>query len=191
MGAELLLVRHGQSTWNAERRWAGHADPPLSPAGRRSARDLAERVADLGLTGAVSSDQRRALDTASIVARHCDLGGVEVDARLRERRCDAWSGRTSTEIELAYPGWLERWRRGESRELPDGSETWRAFSDRVGAGLREIATRSGRWLVVSHAGVFRVVDAALGAPGRKVANLEGRWLTGVGGRLVDRGVFEH
>lgn len=189
MSGEILLVRHGQSTWNVEHRWAGHADPPLSSAGRRSAGDLALRVADLGLSGVVSSDQRRALDTARIVVRHCDLGGVVVDSRLRERRCDAWSGRTSTEIELAYPGWLEGWRRGELRELPGDSETWQEFSGRVSAGLGEIAARGGQWLVVSHAGVFRVVDAALGLTGRKIGNLEGRWLACAGGQLLDRGVF--
>ncbi|HEY8547010.1 MAG TPA: histidine phosphatase family protein [Acidimicrobiales bacterium] len=188
MTKNVLVVRHGQSTWNAEHRWAGHADPPLSPAGRRTADGLARRVAGLGLSGVVASDLRRAHDTAAIVARHCGLE-VEVDPRVRERRCGAWSGLTSTEIEAAYPGMLDRWRRGELRELPGDSEPWDDLAERVVAGLGAVAAREGRWLVVSHAGVFRVVEAALGVPSGRVGNLEGRWLEVGAGGLVDGGGF--
>lgn len=186
---QVLVVRHGQSTWNAEHRWAGHADPPLSPSGRRTADGLARRVADLGLEGVVASDLLRASDTALIVAEHCRLGEVEVDPRLRERRCDAWSGLTSSEIESAYPGRLDRWRRGELRDLPGDSEPWDEFADRVSAGLRAIAARGGRWLVVSHAGAFRVIEAVLDVPAGRVGNLEGRWIAAGADGLVDGGAF--
>ena len=65
----LLLVRHGESTWNAARRWQGWADPPLSDLGRRQAVEAAARLADLDLGDrVVASDLRRAIETAELLA---------------------------------------------------------------------------------------------------------------------------
>jgi broad specificity phosphatase PhoE len=180
----ILLVRHGESTWNAEHRWAGQADPPLTDAGREGARSLGERLAGRGIAGVASSDLRRTAVTAAIVADGLGIGDVRVDLRLRERRCDAWSGRTSTEIEQSHPGMLNLWRRGELRDLPPPSEPWPAFRDRVVASLVGLAATGQRWLVVAHAGLFRVVEAECDIEHRRVANLEGVWLRSTSGRLV-------
>jgi broad specificity phosphatase PhoE len=182
----ILLVRHGESTWNAEHRWAGQADPPLTDAGRAGARRLGERLAGCGIAAVASSDLRRAAQTAEIVAAELAIEGVHVDTRLRERRCDAWSGRSSTEIERTHPGLLARWRRGELRDLPSPSEPWPEFRHRVLTSLTALASTGERWLVVAHAGLFRVVEADCGAEfgHRRVANLDGLWLRQVGGRLV-------
>jgi broad specificity phosphatase PhoE len=146
-------------------------------------------VEGLDVRGVVASDLRRALDTALIVAKRCELGDVEVDPRLRERRCAAWSGLTSSEIESAYPGMLDRWRRGELRDLPGDSEPWEEFTERVLAGLNGAAARDGQWLVVSHAGAFRVIEAALHVSVGRVGNLEGRWIGAGTDGLVDGGAF--
>jgi broad specificity phosphatase PhoE len=182
----ILLVRHGESTWNAEHRWAGHADPPLTEAGRAGARRLGARLADRGITAVASSDLRRAAHTAEIVAVALALGPVRHDVRLRERRCDAWSGRTSAEIERTHPGLMERWRRGDLRDLPPPSEPWQAFRDRVLASLTALASSCERWLVVAHAGLFRVVEDECDTAVRhhRMANLDGLWLHQAGGRLV-------
>lgn len=186
----VVLVRHGQSTWNAEHRWAGHADPPLSPHGREGAADLAARLAGRGLTAVAASDLRRATETATIVAGTLALGGVRLDARLRERRCPAWSGLTTPEIDERYPGMLDRWRQGDPRAVPDGSEPWETFVGRVVPTLEELAARDERWLVVAHAGVLRAVASVCELDAEPVANLEGRRLTLDSGRLTDAGAID-
>lgn len=187
----VLLVRHGQSTWNAEHRWAGHADPPLSPLGREGAAGLARRLAERGLTAAVASDLRRASETAAIVAGRLGLGRVHLDPRLRERRCPAWSGLTTPEIDERYPGMLDRWRQGDPHAVPEGSEPWPSFVGRVVASLEELAAQDGRRVVVAHAGVLRAVASVCGLGSERVANLEGRWLTLDGGRLTGAGALVH
>ncbi len=189
MDRALLLVRHGQSTWNAEHRWAGQADPPLSAAGRDGAARLADGVACQGITHVAASDLRRAAETATIVAQHLGVGPVRLDARLRERRCDAWSGLTSAEIDARYSGALARWRRGDLRELPGDSERWDAFADRVVAALVMLASQPGRGVVVAHAGTFRVVESVCGIGHARVDNLGGQWLTMASGRLAGAGTF--
>jgi probable phosphoglycerate mutase len=184
MPGTLLVVRHGQSTWNAEHRWAGQADPPLSPTGRDQARALGRRLlhARRRPTALAASDLCRASETARIAGAELGLRVVTVDARLRERRV-ALSGLTSAEIDRRHPGLLAGWRNGVLRDLPGSSEPWPAFSRRVLAGLRDLARHDHDWLVVAHAGVFRVLEDACGTPrrsaragdgtGPRVANTEG------------------
>src|SRR5262245_40290829 len=78
----LLLVRHGQSTWNADGRWQGQGDPPLSPLGERQAAEAAERVQ--AMDALWSSDLRRAWQTAEIIGARASLA-VHLEGRLRER----------------------------------------------------------------------------------------------------------
>lgn len=174
MDTGLLLVRHGESTWNADHRWAGQADPPLSEAGRRQATELAHRAGTSEFCCIVSSDLRRAAETADLIASGLQTSRV-IDARLRERHC-AWSGLTSDQIEATYPGQLDAWRSGELVDLPGESETWDAFRMRIEDALNEHIRRGPRVLVVAHAGVFRVIEAAYGAAHQRVENARGRWL---------------
>ena len=85
----ILLVRHGQSTWNADGRWQGRADPPLSELGVRQAEVAAETIADHGITRVWASPLVRAHQTASIVAQRLGLA-VENDTRLQERDAGEW-----------------------------------------------------------------------------------------------------
>src|SRR5687767_11323336 len=97
MPTRVLLVRHGQSEWNATGRWQGQADPPLTDLGRRQARSAA---AALGTVDAVfASDLQRASETALIIAGELGVGPVVVDPDLRERDAGEWSGLTRVEIE--------------------------------------------------------------------------------------------
>src|ERR671917_2105987 len=100
----VLLVRHGQSEWNAVGRWQGQADPPLSDVGRQQARSAAR---SLGALDAIfASDLQRATETAMIIAAELGVGPVVVDPDLRERDAGEWSGLTRAEIEERYPGYL-------------------------------------------------------------------------------------
>lgn len=171
MATPLLLVRHGESTWNAEGRWQGQADPPLSPAGEGQARAAAGALVDLDLDAVWSSDLRRAATTAVILAG--PDRSVRLERRLRERDIGAWAGLTWRELEATHPGWADDgWR-------PDGWEADAAVAARAFPALEELAAmvRPGAaGLVVSHGGLIRAVEAQLGGDPRPVPNLGGVWL---------------
>lgn len=182
--ARILLVRHGQSTWNADGRWQGQADPPLSDLGERQARDAAQAV---GMVDAIyASDLERAAHTAGLIA---DQLGADVvrDPRLRERHAGGWQGLTRVEIEAGWPGFLA------SGERPDAYESDDDLLTRVLPALGDIAAaHDGDVLVVTHGGVVRTVERQLGDDGDGlVPNLGGRWieLDRTGLRLGERVVL--
>lgn len=174
----LLLVRHGQSTWNAESRWQGQADPPLSELGEQQAEAAALRLASTNEIRSIwTSDLVRARRTAEIIAPHLAVE-LRVDARLRERDAGEWTGLTRAEIEARYPGDLE------ARRSPPGFEQDGPLLERVLASLAEVArVEDGDVLVLSHGGVVRTIERHLGAPAEPVPNLGGRWLDEGGGEL--------
>src|SRR5581483_12433051 len=86
----LLLVRHGETDWNSERRWQGHADEPLNETGRAQAREVADELADRSIDAVYSSDLSRARETAEIIAARLGLS-VTTDARLGEVDVGDWS----------------------------------------------------------------------------------------------------
>lgn len=178
--ARLLLLRHAQSTWNAERRWQGWADAPLSELGREQSRAMAAWLQNSGVafTGAVSSDMARSLETARTVAALLGLGDVAVEPSLRERDVGDWSGRTTDEIEDVWPGAIEAWRAGRL-DRPPGGEHEPAFVRRVMSAVERLAAGAGgRLLVITHGGVIRAVERHLGGDPRSTPNLSGRWLSG-------------
>lgn len=162
--ATILLVRHGQTDWNAERRWQGHADPPLNELGRTQAQELAAAVTGRGLSAIYSSDLRRAQETAQIVGAAVELP-VTRDPELREIDVGEWSGLTSADIEVRYPAGFERHRAGG-----DGwerGETHAAMQRRiVEAATRIAAGHDGETvLLVIHGGTIRALLAhAEGVP---------------------------
>jgi broad specificity phosphatase PhoE len=158
----ILLARHGESDWNVEQRWQGHADRPLTELGRQQARALADRLAAYPLDAVYSSDLRRALDTARAVAERRRL---DVIARqdLREVDVGSWSGRSRQELASAFPDQIARWERGAKGW--EGGESYEEMAARIVRAVGEIAAahRGGHVLVVSHGGSVRAVHAhALG-----------------------------
>jgi len=182
--ARILLVRHGQSEWNASGRWQGQADPPLSELGEEQAVAAAKAV---GIVDAIyASDLVRAHHTAELVAgqRGAD---VVVAPNLRERSAGEWEGRTRAEIEEGWPGYLESGRR------PAGYEPDDSVLERVLTALEAIAAaHDGDVLVVTHGGVVRVVERHLGGDADGlIPNLGGLWLEhhGDGLKVGDRVVL--
>jgi probable phosphoglycerate mutase len=162
----LLLARHGQTDWNRDGRFQGHADPPLNAQGREQARALANELEKEPLTAVYSSDLRRAYETARFVAVRKGLE-VRVDPQLRERDVGHWSGLTRAEIEERFPEELRLWHEGAVA----CGETREALAERVVAAARRIAAaHSGeRVLVVTHGGALRMLRHAAGAsPDAKV-----------------------
>jgi probable phosphoglycerate mutase len=166
----LLLTRHGQSEWNADGRWQGQADPPLTELGRRQALHAAKAI---GTIDAVHcSPLQRAAATAHLIAEELGVGPVMAEEGLAERCAGEWEGLTRAEIEDLYPGFLSDGRR------PPGWEDDALVEQRVFDSLDRIARLHplGDVLAVAHAGVIFAVERALGAPWERLANLGGRWL---------------
>jgi broad specificity phosphatase PhoE len=157
--ATIFLVRHGQTDWNAERRWQGHADPPLNERGRAEARVLADRLAGRGLRRVYSSDLERARETAEIVGAALRLP-VKLDERLREVDVGEWSGLTLTEVEERFPDGFRRRREGGTGWAE--GEPFDVMAERVLAALRDLAGRHGDEpvIVVTHGGPIRAVATA-------------------------------
>jgi probable phosphoglycerate mutase len=164
---DLLVVRHGQSEWNAIGRWQGHADPVLSELGRRQS---AVAAASIGaVDGIISSDLLRAAETAAIIAQQLGVGPVMIDERLRERDVGEWTGLTRIEINRRWPGWIDDSRRPDGFEDVD-SVLLRVFE--AFAAMRE-ASPGGSLLVITHGGVIRSLAASHGLDDIPVANLAG------------------
>jgi broad specificity phosphatase PhoE len=154
----ILLARHGETDWNSERRWQGHADQPLNDVGREQARALAATLADRAIDVVYSSDLARAHETAVIVADRLGLP-VEVDPGLREVDVGDWSGRLLTEIEAVDPEGFQRWRQGH--KAWNGGESYEEMGERVvGAVLGLAGRHPGQTvLVVTHGGSIRACRA--------------------------------
>jgi broad specificity phosphatase PhoE len=149
----ILLVRHGETDWNAERRVQGHTDRPLNETGRAQARALADELADERLDAVYASDLARAYETARVVADAHSLP-VETLPELRERDFGSWEGMTDEEIFERYP------------ETRDGgswgdAETRDELEARILPTMSRIAAQhpGGRVLVVTHGGPLRVMRA--------------------------------
>jgi probable phosphoglycerate mutase len=191
----VLLVRHGQSEWNAAGRWQGQADPPLTSLGRRQAFDAARA---LGTIDAIfASTLQRALQTALIISESLGVGPVVADADLVERDAGEWSGLTRAEIEERYPGYLgsgtdeHKGFAGGALLRPPGWEDDGSVLARARAALARIhdAVGGGDVLAVTHGGLIYVLEQELSGTFVRLANAEGRWFTvsdGGGLALGDR-----
>jgi broad specificity phosphatase PhoE len=174
----VLLIRHGQSEWNAQGRWQGHADPPLSEAGEAQARLASYR---LGMFDAIHcSDLQRASHTAEIIAAQLGVGPVEVDDRWRERGVGEWTGLTRAEIDERWPGVMA------THEWPDSFEPEDVVRDRALEALRHLYLTLGtaEALVVTHGGVIRILERLLGAEDGLIPNVAGRWFIVEPSRIV-------
>jgi broad specificity phosphatase PhoE len=155
---ELLLVRHGETDWNRDRRFQGHADPPLNDKGREQANALAQELAAEGIELVYTSDLARARETAEIVGARLGAN-VLLLRELREIDVGEWQGLTWPEIERRYPEGARSWHeRGYGWE---SGETYDELGERVVAALRRIATKhpEQRVLVVGHGGTIRATRA--------------------------------
>lgn len=172
MSLQVLLIRHGQSEWNATGRWQGQADPPLTDEGRSDARRAA---ATIGAFDAVAaSTLQRAIETAEALAEGIGVGPVLCDPRWMERTAGPWEGLTRPEIEDGWPGYLADGRR------PDHWETDDALVARAMDALAGLWAQcpDGQVAVVTHSGLIMAIERHLGDPAGRLPNLGGRWVHG-------------
>ena len=136
----LLVVRHGETPWNREKRMQGTTDTQLSDVGREQARALGQRLAGRGFTALYTSDLTRARDTARAIAEHAGRD-IVTDPRLQERRFGIFEGLTVEEIVARYPEEHARFASRDPDYAVPGGESARSFTQRCIGCLSEIAVR--------------------------------------------------
>jgi probable phosphoglycerate mutase len=157
----LLLVRHGESEWNALGRLQGQADPPLSKLGRRQAAHVAARLVDEGVDVVVSSDLERAAETAAALASSIGLP-VVLREDLREVDLGSWTGISREEVERSQPELWWRWRT-EGVEGWEGGETYGEAMVRIAGAVSSLAAehQGATVVAVSHGGSIRLATCHL------------------------------
>ena len=155
--AQLLVVRHGETTWNGAGRIQGHLDSPLTPRGVAQARAAGARLARERIGALYSSDLGRAQETAREIAAVTALP-VRIDVHLRERSFGVLEGKTWDEIATEHPIDARLLREDPFRPAPRG-ESLAQFRDRVTEALRRIAEEASaeRVGIVTHGGVLGVL----------------------------------
>jgi broad specificity phosphatase PhoE len=164
LSTTLVLIRHGETDWNRDNRFQGHADPPLNDAGRAQARALADELGAEHFAALYTSPLRRAAETAAILASKLGLEPVS-DAALEEVDVGSWSGLTRDGVEQRFPEGYARWL--EYGHGWDDGETYEELGGRVVAGLLKIGARHPdvAVLAVTHGGPIRsALAAAEGVP---------------------------
>ncbi|CAN7718820.1 histidine phosphatase family protein [Pseudoduganella sp. LjRoot289] len=162
MTTSILLIRHGETAWNAVRRLQGHIDIPLNDEGQRQAEALARALADEPLHAIISSDLQRALQTAQAVAGHHGHPArtVQQDVQLRERCYGVFEGMLYADIERTYPAEFAAWQARDIDAVPPAgarvAESFRQFHDRCTDGIAAWAERHpGQTIaIVAHGGVL-------------------------------------
>tara|TARA_Y100001970_G_scaffold107824_1_gene134895 strand:+ start:11862 stop:12596 length:735 start_codon:yes stop_codon:yes gene_type:complete len=169
---DLLILRHGQSEWNAQGRWQGQADPPLTELGERQAHAAAEQLLNAKITfdTVASSDLQRARRTAEILSAALNVDDFASFSEFRERSAGPWQGLTREEIETSWPNAIaeQRW--------PKGYESDDSVAARVLPTLHQLAETCDHLLLVGHAGLIRALDRTANASDVAITNhLSGRW----------------
>jgi broad specificity phosphatase PhoE len=164
----LVMLRHGQTEYNAGSRMQGQVDTDLSDLGREQAAAAAEVLAKRQPLTIVSSDLRRALDTAVVLGERSGLP-VLVDTRLRETHLGDWQGLTHLEVDAAAPGARLAWREN-ARWAPHGGESRVDVAARSMPLVAELITEQSEWgvdepdrpvVLVAHGGLIAALTAAL------------------------------
>lgn len=152
------LVRHGESTWNAAKRWQGQSDAPLSEIGEGQAAELASWFAAQSPDRVECSDLQRAANTAQIAG-----ADAFSDPAWRELFVGEWEGQLHREVRERFPEQLQALRRGEPVKL-GGGESWFDLRDRTMRALDALVATlpaDGHGIVFCHGGVIMVITTAL------------------------------
>lgn len=163
---QVYLVRHGETVWNAERRIQGQSDSPLTEKGEQQARQVGERVKQLGITHVIASDLGRTRRTAEIIADACGCG-VTLDARLRELNMGVLEKRPLDGLTAEEEQWRATLVNGtEGGRIPQG-ESMMEMATRMHAALNACLDlpAGSRPLLVSHGmALGSLVSTILGLP---------------------------
>ncbi|WP_375501678.1 histidine phosphatase family protein [uncultured Jatrophihabitans sp.] len=156
----LLLLRHGRTAWNAQRRFQGQADPSLDEIGRAQAYEVGALIAAVRPDQLVTSDLARAEQTAEIVGAACGLEPI-ADARLRERGLGHWEGLTRDEVAETYPDEFADWVAGRDVSRR-GGESRDQVAERALKAFHELSVVPVTVLVSHSATAMALTNALLG-----------------------------
>ncbi|MEJ5915284.1 histidine phosphatase family protein [Pseudokineococcus sp. 1T1Z-3] len=181
---QVVLWRHGQTAWNAEGRWQGQRDVPLTGLGERQAHAAAEVLAARRPVRVVSSDLSRASATAGALALAADLP-VASDRRLREIHGGSWQGLLRSEVAAGWPELLERWTAGEDVAFGGDGERRSEAGERVADVAEEVVASLGAGetaVLVGHGGslgaaMTRLLGLPRGTSSVLTALRNARWST--------------
>jgi probable phosphoglycerate mutase len=153
----LILVRHGETDWNMQKRFQGQIDIPLNSQGKWQAQQAAQALAGLRIEQLFSSDLLRAQDTAKSIGDACGCL-VQTDPRLREKGFGIWEGLTYAEIKEQDADGFARWREDPSLYTPSGGEGLDTAAQRVAQAWQEIEANAAKTVaLVSHGGTLRIL----------------------------------
>ena len=164
----LVMLRHGQTEFNAGSRMQGQLDTDLTDLGRAQAVAAAEVLAKRQPLAIVSSDLRRAYETAMSLGERCGMP-VQVDTRLRETHLGDWQGLTHSQVDDIAPGARLAWR-DDARWAPHGGESRIDVADRSRPLVAELVAGEPEWgadeperpvVLVAHGGMIAALTAAL------------------------------
>ena len=154
---KLWLVRHGETLANQQRRYLGWSDPPLTEQGLAQAAALARRLAEEPIRLILTSDLRRARQTAAQIATALLVAPI-TDPRLREVNFGAFEGLTYDEIAGRYPQELHAWLSNPEQAAPPGGETLTDLRERLLAAIEAIQREPGA-IIITHGGPIRTLLA--------------------------------
>jgi broad specificity phosphatase PhoE len=160
----LFAVRHGETEFARERRFAGVREVPLTPRGERQCEAVARALAPASVSAVYASPLGRAQAAAALIAAPHRLE-VRIAPAFREMDFGAWAGLTRADVAVKFPAEFEAWRATPHRMQPPGGDLLDVVAARVAAGIAALceAHEGESVVVVSHAIVTRlVVLAALG-----------------------------
>jgi alpha-ribazole phosphatase len=154
----LVLVRHGQTAWNAQKRYQGQSDVPMDETGLAQAKALAAHFADDKPDAIYSSDLQRARDTAEVIARAAGLRFTR-DPRLRECSYGRWEAMTYKEIQERWPEDYTAWQHDPLTRFPPGGESLDQLTERVGSFVSELHNTHAeqKIMIVAHGGSLRAL----------------------------------
>ncbi len=164
----LILLRHGQTEYNATERMQGHLDTELTELGRVQAKNAAAELAAREPQRIISSDLRRAFDTAVSLGDASDLP-IGIDKRLRETYLGDWQGLTHRELDELSPGARAAWR-ADATSAPPGGESRIDVARRSVSVVQELVENLPEWgaagssrpiVLVAHGGLIGALTAAL------------------------------
>jgi alpha-ribazole phosphatase len=164
MSTRLLIVRHGQTDWNIERRFQGQTDIPLNPMGLKQAQALARHLSSEKPAAIYSSDLSRAWQTAEIIRYALSANSqcpLIAEPRLREICFGEWEGLVYEEIQARQPQQLQRWETDLVNTAPPGGESLLEVSERVQAAFKAlvVAYPNQTLIVIGHGGSLQLLIA--------------------------------
>lgn len=174
-----ILLRHAETESNARGIWHGATDEPISPMAVEETRNAAMRlrlVSDPRFMRIVSSDLRRAVQTAETIKESLGLSTISLDPLLRERDMGEWAGKSPCDIERQNPGILAAWEQGTVVGPPGGETDYEVAARGLACLKRHAEPRDFLAVVITHGGIIRSIAKSLTGHHSRVAHLAGRWV---------------